>query len=325
MRSRVRFNDFDDINLNEVDSEAGQTQFFKNIKVLCKFNSKIHLVSYLHLQFINNLMLFIVVAGSFVSGLVDTVNHDEEEPNKNLKLTFGCIELFLAMIIAFYKQSKIAENQQDHYHTSNGYKILLNKINTDLLLINTNNSIYVTNVECIRDITDQFNNLIINAPIIPYFILKKYHIKDTDLGNNRIENASNTNDADNTNNTNNTNNEINQTLNQSLSTNTNTNSNNQIVDNSINVQILDPIFETTFEDINLKDNPINTLKNKNSYSPTKRGRKCSLNKSYSIKDLNSMKQDDLDNYNLFIQKINIKDEKKYSNNVINNFKLAFKN
>ena len=58
MASRVRFNDFEDINLNEISNVSGQTQFFKNIKVLCRFNSKIHLVSYLHLQFINNIMIF---------------------------------------------------------------------------------------------------------------------------------------------------------------------------------------------------------------------------------------------------------------------------
>ena len=177
MASRVRFNDFEDINLNEISNVSGQTQFFKNIKVLCRFNSKIHLVSYLHLQFINNIMIFIVVAGSFISGLMDTINHNDEDPNKNLKLIFGCIELFLAMLIAFYKQSRIAENQRDHYHSSNNYKILLNKINMDLLLISSNRSIYVTNIECIKDITDQFNNLIINAPIIPYYILKNIILK----------------------------------------------------------------------------------------------------------------------------------------------------
>ena len=59
-------------------------------------------------------MLFIVIIGSFTSGLLDTIKHNEK-PDKDLKLIFGCIELFLAMLIAFYKQSKISENQQDHY------------------------------------------------------------------------------------------------------------------------------------------------------------------------------------------------------------------
>ena len=94
MRSRVRFSDFDDINLNEIRNESGQDQFFKNIKVLCKFNSKIHLVSYLHLQFINNFMLFIVIIGSFTSGLLDTIKHNEK-PDKDLKLIFGCIIVIL--------------------------------------------------------------------------------------------------------------------------------------------------------------------------------------------------------------------------------------
>jgi len=84
MGSRVRFNDFDNINLNEISNETGQTQFFKNIKVLCKFNSKIHLVSYLHLQFINNFMLFIVIIGSFLSGLLDTINHKAKSKNLNI-------------------------------------------------------------------------------------------------------------------------------------------------------------------------------------------------------------------------------------------------
>lgn len=294
MRSRVRFSDFDDINLNEIRNESGQDQFFKNIKVLCRFNSKIHLVSYLHLQFINNFMLFIVIIGSFTSGLLDTIKHNEK-PDKDLKLIFGCIELFLAMLIAFYKQSKISENQQDHYHASNNYKILLNKINTDLLLINTNKSIYITNVDCIRDITDQFNNLIINAPIIPYFILKKYQIKDTDLGNNRIKNTlCNSNEI-------------------------------KTTRQSVNVQILEPIFENNLSNNNLQDIPIENLKNEiskiNNTSPKKR--KSSLNKSYSVKDLNSIKQDDIDNYKSFINKMDIKNEEKYTNNVIANFRNAF--
>jgi hypothetical protein len=294
MASRVRFSDFDDINLNEINNMSGQAQFFKNIKVLCRFNSKIHLVSYLHLQFINNIMLFIVVAGSFISGLIDTINHDDENPNKDLKLIFGCVELFLAMLIAFYKQSKIAENQQDHYHLSNNYKILLNKINTDLLLINTNRSIYITNIECIKDITEQFNNLIINAPIIPYYILKKYHIKDNVLGNNRIEDTS-------------------YNVNQPLQ-------NTQ----SVNVKILEPIFENNLDDNNLQDIPLGNLKNQIEQLKTSpKSRKCSLNKSYSIRDLNSMKKDDIDNYESFINKINIKDEDKYTNSIITNFKKVF--
>ena len=294
MASRVRFNDFEDINLNEINNVSGQTQFFKNIKVLCRFNSKIHLISYLHLQFINNIMIFVVVAGSFISGLIDTINHNDQDPNKNLKLIFGCIELFLAMLIAFYKQSRIAENQQDHYHSSNNYRILLNKINTDLLLISSNRSIYVTNIECIKDITDQFNNLIINAPIIPYYILKKYHIKDNVLGNNRIEDTS-------------------YNVNQPLQ-------NTQ----SVNVQILEPIFENNLDDNNLQDIPLGNLKNQIEQIKTSpKSRKCSLNKSYSIRDLNSMKKDDIDNYESFINKINIKDEDKYTNSIITNFKKVF--
>ncbi len=311
MGSRVRFNDFDNINLNEISNETGQTQFFKNIKVLCKFNSKIHLVSYLHLQFINNFMLFIVIIGSFLSGLLDTINHNNK-PDKDLKLVFGCIELFIAMLIAFYKQSKIAENQQDHYHSSNNYKILLNKINTDLLLMNTNKSIYISNIECIRDITDKFNDLIINAPIIPYYILKKYHIKETDLGNNKITN----NIINNI--------ECNQVPIQTP-TQTPTQTSTQIptqtsINNTLNIQILDTISENSFD--NMQDVPLDNLKNKNNLSP-KKNRRTSLNKSYSIKDLNSMKQDDIDNYQSFINKINIKDEEKYTNNIIHNFRNAF--
>tara|TARA_B110000305_G_C19323158_1_gene579968 strand:+ start:134 stop:1054 length:921 start_codon:yes stop_codon:yes gene_type:complete len=293
MPSKVRFGYFDDINLNEINNVSGQTQFFKNIKILCRFNSKIHLVSYLHLQFINNIMLFIVVTGSFISGLIDTINHNDENPNKDLKLIFGCFELFLAMLITFYKQSKIAENQQDHYHLSNNYKILLNKINTDILLINTSKSIYITNIECIRDITDQFNNLIINAPIIPYYILKKYNIKDSDLGNNKIENITYNNE-------------------------------NQKLQNikSDNVQILESIVESNIAAINIQDVPLSNLKNQINTSP-KKNRKYSLNKSYSIKDLNSINEYDINNYKSFINKINIKNEQKYTNNVINNFKNAF--
>jgi len=72
----------------------------------------------------------------------------------------------------------------------------------------------------------------------------------------------------------------------------------------------------------MQDVPLDNLKNKKNLSP-KKNRRTSLNKSYSIKDLNSMKQDDIDNYQSFINKINIKDEEKYTNNIIHNFRNAF--
>ena len=164
-----------------------------------------------------------------------------------------------------------------------------------LLLISSNRSIYVTNIECIKDITDQFNNLIINAPIIPYYILKKYHIKDRDLGNNRIEDT------------------------------TYNNENQQLQDTqTINVQILEPIIENNLNDNNSQDIPLGALRNQiNQINISPKSRKSSLNKSYSIRDLNSMKKDDLDNYVSFINRINIKDEEKYTSMAVNNFRRAF--
>ena len=69
--------------------------------------------------------------------------------------------------------------------------------------------------------------------------------------------------------------------------------------------------------LNLK----NEISKINNNSPKKK--KSSLNKSYSVKDLNSIKQHDIDNYKSFINKMDIKNEEKYTNNVIANFRNAF--
>ena len=53
---------------------------------------------------------------------------------------------------------------------SNNYKILENKINMELLLININTNTYGVNIECIKDINDQFNKLIINAHLLYHII-----------------------------------------------------------------------------------------------------------------------------------------------------------
>ena len=315
MCSIVNIDSFENIDLNDVNSNTGQSQFFKNIKVLCKFNYKIHLVSYLHLQIINNIMLFIVIVGSFISGLFDTINHNEE-PKKNSKLIFGCIEIFFAILITFYKQSKIAELQRDHYHFSNSYRILLNKINTDLFLMNNQKSIYINNIECIRDITDQFNNLINNAPIIPYLILRRYHIKDTDLNYDRIQGNISTeyNDVLQTNTNNLNNNSTNNTVNTNNNTYNNTDNNKSRVRISNNIEVLSKINE------NINETKIR--------SPKKKTKNSQLNRKFSIQDLHSINQNDIDNYNSFINKINIKHEKKYINtkmmnddtNIFNNIK-----
>jgi hypothetical protein len=262
-------------------------------------------------------MLFIVIVGSFISGLFDTINHNEE-PKKNSKLIFGCIEIFFAILITFYKQSKIAELQRDHYHFSNSYRILLNKINTDLFLMNNQKSIYINNIECIRDITDQFNNLINNAPIIPYLILRRYHIKDTDLNYDRIQGNISTeyNDVLQTN----TNNLNNNSTNNTENTNNNTNNNTDTDNNKSRVRISNNIEVLSKINENINETKIR--------SPKKKTKNSQLNRKFSIQDLHSINQNDIDNYNSFINKINIKHEKKYINtkmmnddtNIFNNIK-----
>lgn len=348
------FDNFDEIDLSHINSEEDQAQFFKNIKVLCKFNSKIHLVSYLHLQFINNIMLFVVILGSFISGLLDTINHNEE-PDKNKKLIFGCIEIFFAILITYYKQSKIADTQRDHYHYSNSYKILLNKINTDLLLINSNTSIYKTNINCIKDITDQFNYLIANAPMIPLYIFRKYKVKRID---NKCYRRSSRHDVYNTGD--NREHPLTSYRNTSVSVasiapnvferrRSNDVSNtypDEINDENVSIDMMNINTDSNSSDESIEEikkspkitdntiyipppkSPISMISN--SESPKKRttvhvpdDKSKRLSRSYSVKQVNSIGQHDIDNINILIDRINTKHNENNQNIFISNFKKIF--
>lgn len=348
------FDNFDEIDLSHINSEEDQAQFFKNIKVLCKFNSKIHLVSYLHLQFINNIMLFVVILGSFISGLLDTINHNEE-PDKDKKLIFGCIEIFFAILITYYKQSKIADTQRDHYHYSNSYKILLNKINTDLLLINSNTSIYKTNINCIKDITDQFNYLIANAPMIPLYIFRKYKVKRID---NKCYRRSSRHDVYNTGD--NREHPLTSYRNTSVSVasiapnvferrRSNDVSNTyppEINDENVSIDMMNINTDSNSSDESIEEikkspkitdntiyipppkSPISMINN--SESPKKRttvhvpdDKSKRLSRSYSVKQVNSIGQHDIDNINILIDRINTKHNENNQNIFISNFKKIF--
>ena len=90
--------------------------------------------------------------------------------------------------------------------------------------------------------------------------------------------------------------------------------------------MLEPIIENNLDNNNLQDIPLGALReqiNQINISLNYKSRKSSLNKSYSIRDLNSMKKDDIDNYESYINKINIKDEEKHTNMAVNNFRRAF--
>ena len=84
MRSKVRFNqEIDTLNTIQIKSNSDEAQIFKNMEILCKYYSKIHLVSYLHLEFINNMMLIIFILASFISGMLDTINYKDHTSRLN--------------------------------------------------------------------------------------------------------------------------------------------------------------------------------------------------------------------------------------------------
>ena len=350
----TNFDNFDEIDLSHINSEEDQAQFFKNIKVLCKFNSKIHLVSYLHLQFINNIMLFVVILGSFISGLLDTINHNEE-PDKDKKLIFGCIEIFFAILITYYKQSKIADTQRDHYHYSNSYKILLNKINTDLLLINSDTSIYKTNINCIKDITDQFNYLIANAPMIPLYIFRKYKVKKID---NKCYRRSSRHDVYNTGD--NREHPLTSYRNTSVSVasiapnvferrRSNDVSNTyppEINDENVSIDMMNINADSNSSDESIEEikkspkitdnttyipppkSPISMISNSESSKkrttvdvPDDKSKR--LSRSYSVKQVNSIGQHDIDNINILIDRINTKHNENNQNIFISQFRKIF--
>jgi hypothetical protein len=268
-------NDLNSIKLKYDNSNNGQIQIFNNMLILSKYYSKLHLVSYLYLQFINNLLFIIFILTSFISGLFETINYKHNISNK-CTLFFGIIEIILAFLLIIYKYIKLPENSQDHYHYSNEYQVLSNNINTNIVLINSDHNIYSCIIECIKQTTLKLNSLINEAPIIPNYILNKYNIKNIEFNYKK----------------------------------------NFVNDEKLYEIPLDNIIIDNSKSIKNNEN-LNQKKYNSPNTP------ILIRKGLSINEITKIPQTDIDNYNNFINKVIIKNEEKYNNNKIINFRKAF--
>lgn len=302
---------------NELDviDIKNNNNILENIITLSSYHSKIHLISYLYLKKMNNILLFIFIITSFLSGLIEIINYNIKS-NHNVFLVFGIIEIFLSMIMMTYKNLKIAENQQDHYHYSNEYKIFINEIGINNYLLNTNSYsfIYKNKIVYIKRFVDKFNKLIHDEPTIPDYILTKYKIKNIDIF------------LKNTNNTNNTNND-------------NTITSNYNKDNFVGDNIDDdnrffeiPINNINVDEISNSENQIVHNRSKTTHNLNRSKTTHNLNgnnnrkiyKSLSIMDIDKIKKADIDNYNNFINNVKIKEEEEIFNSKVSNFRSAFR-
>ena len=188
--SKILFEDeFDKLNnIKLSDTNINNNEkIINNLIILSKYYSKLHLLSYLYLKERNKYLLLIFICSSFISGLFEIINYTINI-NENIYLISGIIEIFLSLILVTYKNLKIPETQQDHYHYSNEYKILYNKVNICIYTSKSSHFIYADIVHCINDLSEKINNLISNSPNIPDYILLKYKIKKIDYINNQTSN-----------------------------------------------------------------------------------------------------------------------------------------
>lgn len=246
----------DEIELNT--NNKSQVQIFKKKIILCNYYARVHILSYLYLKMINNIFITFFILVTFIEGLIQTINYNNET-NKDLKLILGVLNFLLGILVFSYKSYKIPENTQNHYHSYNDFNMLKNKIEMNIVSINSDFVIYNNVMHYVNDTNLKLNELINNAPVIPYYILKKYNLSSLDICNKR---------------------------NKGLKEN--------------------------------KENKLVRVKSESFKIPK-------LKKSITIKDINKINTNDIDNFNEFLSKhkINEKNNDYIINDKINNFRKTF--
>lgn len=177
---------FQNIQLNNNNNNQ---KIFDNLLLIAKYNNRIHLISYLYLKQINQLLLLILIISSFITGLIEIINY-KTNFNQDIYLIFGITDIFLSLIMVAYKNLKIPNSEQEHYQYHIHYKTLLNDINLNISIHNKPNFLY-KNIDCyLIHINNQINKLNLTAPKIPDRVLTKYNIKNNTIINTNISDSS---------------------------------------------------------------------------------------------------------------------------------------
>lgn len=172
------FNDDDcmeEITLNNDNENDKKT--LRNILLITKYNSRLHLISYLYLKQLNQILLLFFICASFITGLVEIVNY-KTRFSEDIHLAFGLTDIFLSLILVTYKNQKIPNTEQDHYNYHIQYKNMINDINLNISLYKKPTFIYKNLDVYLVNLLNKLNRFNLTSPKIPKKVLEKYDIKD---------------------------------------------------------------------------------------------------------------------------------------------------
>jgi len=151
-------------------------KILKNIMIITKYHSRIHLISYLYLKNLNNLLLMIFIFISFLSGITEVINYNIYFI-ENDYMIFGIIDVILSFLLIIYKNMNIPNTEQDHYNYHIQYKNLINDVNLSITLYNKPAFIYKNLDVYLLNVINKINTYNSLAPEIPARVLTKYNIK----------------------------------------------------------------------------------------------------------------------------------------------------
>ncbi len=170
------FNEEDCMEEITLSNTNNEKKTLKNILVISKYHSRIHLISYLYLKNLNNLLLMIFISISFLSGIAEVINYNINFSGNNY-MCFGIIDVVLSFLLIIYKNMRIPNTEQDHYNYHIQYKNLINDVNISIVLYNKPTFIYKNLDVYLLDVINKINIYNSLAPKIPTRVLTKYNIK----------------------------------------------------------------------------------------------------------------------------------------------------
>ena len=198
LKKKIFNDDIDNLYEVSLNNKNNNDKLLKNLILITKYHNRIHLVSYLYLKELSQIMLLIFIISSFITGLFEIINY-KTKFNEDIYLALGIINIFLSLIMVVYKNLKIPNSEQRHYEYHIQYKNLLNDINLNISLYNKDDFIYKNLDVYLIYITNKINKFNLISPKIPDKILTKYNIKDINNINNNINNSNYSNDSNDSN------------------------------------------------------------------------------------------------------------------------------
>lgn len=160
--------------------------------------SYIHHQAFLLFQYINIIIMTPIITLSVVSGGIHLVrtridkscledkteksqldnhhHHHLDGPHalNVLNIVLGCISLLVAALTTFHQFLNIGKQCKSHEDISREYDRIARDISVQLLLYNTNETIFANIGECIKDVNVRFNKLLETAPTIPEKVIHHY-------------------------------------------------------------------------------------------------------------------------------------------------------